>query len=220
VGRQKRGAEGAGVGGGAPQPPTINNFRLTHSLLLFPFLSLLIKPKQQLGSRPHARLSQHPSVLLVTGSFLGWHTEPFTLNSSAQGLDCSSLYNPTFERPGCCTWLPSLLFLPAFSRHGSGSCPLCTLPDVPAPGYALPHSYKKPFPETVVSFPFFLFHSLSTFQTVFYQLLLSIPEKTTSKKKELSSLSFRMFNPGSLDPMCKDRTPWEWECVMEGGSHT
>lgn len=36
MGRQTRGAEGAGVGGGAPQPPAINNFRLTHSLL-FPF---------------------------------------------------------------------------------------------------------------------------------------------------------------------------------------
>lgn len=55
---------------------------------------------------------------------------------------------------------------------------------------------------------------LCIFRLGFYQSSLN-----TSEIKALSLLSFRMFSPGSLDPMCKDKIPWQWECVVEGGSH-
>lgn len=111
--------------------------------------------------------------LPITG--YSWHTLPSTLKFPAQGQGCpcprgSSLHDPdilathpffgsfcTFGLLGAVLDTPRTLPLP-ISPHGSGTCPVWTLPDVAASSYALPHIWNKlPPPElgVVMSFPLY-----------------------------------------------------------------
>lgn len=97
-----------------------------------------------------ASLSRH---LLQGTTGLSWPL-PFTLTSLAQRWGCPmprcpSLCYPTFWFP-CSFWgllaaapgspVPHSLSLPPLSSHGSGSCPLWTLPDALSSDYVLPVS--------------------------------------------------------------------------------